>query len=167
MTFWHPKNVGNSTPYRRKMGANIAQKSVFCAERNWTIRSVSFDTVQRFLVRTSRHSLVVRPHTLTPYVLTPFERTSPEPTPYVQRIFGRRIWCFVPYGCYFFTLREARICSCGQPRWILSHSQGVSECQNESKMRKSDTKSAQKACWYGRGHSQGYYRWVSFKRIIN
>ena len=120
-----------------RRGSNAVQNCMISVVFRWTIRSVSFDTVQRFLVRTSRHSLVVRPHTLTPYVLTPFERTSPEPTPYVQRIFGRRIWCFVPYGCYFFTLREARICSCGQPRLILSHFQGVSEYQNDSKMHKS------------------------------
>ena len=55
MTFWHPKNVGNSTLYRRKMGSNLAQKSVFCAERNWTIRSVSFGTIGALLCKICPH----------------------------------------------------------------------------------------------------------------
>ena len=111
-----------------------------CAVFHRTIRPVPFCTVQRFLARTSRHPMDVRPHPLTPYVLTPFERTSTELMPYVQRIFNRRIWRFVPFGCHFFTLWESCIIGCGQPRLVLSHSQGVSECQNESKICKSVTK---------------------------
>ena len=123
-----------------RCGSNTAQNSMACAVFHRTIRSVPFSTVQRFLARTSRHPLDVRPHPLTPYVLTPFERTSTELMPYVQRIFNRRIWCFVPFGCHFFTLWESCIIGCGQPRLVLSHSQGVSECQNESKICKSVTK---------------------------
>ena len=35
-----------------------------------------FISVQTFYGRTTKHSLVVRPDTLTPYVLTPFKRTT-------------------------------------------------------------------------------------------
>ena len=120
-----------------KQGSNAAQNSMiaqFFIERFVQFRSARF-----------KGSLHVRPGTLWTYVLTPSRRTCKHPldvrphplTPYVQWIYYRKIWCFVPFGCHFFTLWEARIFSGGQPRLILSHSQDVSECQNESKMRKS------------------------------
>ena len=44
---------------------------------------------------------VVRPDTLTPYVLTPFERTTKHPRTYVHGKFPRKIRDFMPDKRYF------------------------------------------------------------------
>ena len=60
-----------------------------------------FISVQRFYGRTTRHTMVVRPDTLTPYVLTPFERTTKHPWTYVHGKFPRKIRDFMPDKRYF------------------------------------------------------------------
>ena len=142
-TEWHfdiRKMTAISHNLEERCGSNAAQQSVFCAVFHEANRSVPFCTVQRFLARTSRHPLDVRPYPLTPYVQAPYGRTSTEPRTYVHRFFCWRIWCFMPFGCCFFTFWEACIFGSGQLRLILSHSQGVGECQNESQMSNSVTK---------------------------
>ena len=93
-------------------------------------------------------SLHVRPDTLWSYVLTPSRRTCKHPLDVRPQSQGRTSKGFLAeefdvlcLSGAISSLSEKRVFSgCGQPRWVLSHSQGVSECQNESKIRKSVAK---------------------------
>ena len=89
-----------------RRGSNAVQNCMISAVFRWTIRSVPFCSVQRFLARTSRHPLDVRPQPLTPYVQAPFERTSTEPRTYVHRFFCRRNWRSVVFCLHLITLRS-------------------------------------------------------------
>ena len=110
-----------------------AQQDAICATFIERFVHFPFFIVQSPYGRTSRHPMVVRPYLLTPYVQTPFERTSTRPTPYVQGISTRGNGRFAPSCLYFFALSELSICLCSQPSPVLSHSQSVCVCQNESK----------------------------------
>ena len=145
-----------------RIGLNLAHYKGICAVFHWTIRTVSFISVQRFLARTSRHPLDVRSHPLTPYVQTPFGRTATEPTPYVHRIFRRGIWRFVFFGRYFFTLQNSRICRRGWFLLLLSHSQGVCEYQNESRIQKNHIYMTPVNITYGRKGLGDRFFWHSF-----
>ena len=90
----------------KDVAQTVHKKSVFCAVFHEANRSVPFCTVQRFLARTSRHPLDVRPQPLTPYVQAPFERTSTEPRTYVHSFFCRRNWRSVAFCLHLFTLRS-------------------------------------------------------------
>ena len=110
----------------------IASFVHFLLSDSFSFRSVPF-----------KGSLHVRPDTLWSYVLTPSRRTCKHPLDVRPQSQGRTFKGFLAeefdvlcLSGAISSLSEKRVFSgCGQPRWVLSHSQGVSECQNESKKK--------------------------------
>ena len=135
-----------------KQGSNAAQNSMiaqFFIERFVQFRSARF-----------KGSLHVRPDTLWTYVLNPSRRTS-------KGIITGKVDVLCLLGA-ISSLSEKRVFSVAvNHAWFYRILRMLVNVKMKAKCANQLQDDTQKVYWYGRGHSQAYYKWVSFKRIIN